>query len=128
MRLPSFGLAALALLPFLPPAVAAEPRTDRYGDPLPADAVARLGTTRLHHANYVWSVAFAPDGMTVASAGLDDVIHVWDTATGKERVQFAGHADSVRSVAFAPDGKLVASADNRQNMCLWESATGNELR
>src|SRR5262245_26122324 len=75
------GLAAgLGLLPHPPepvqppaaaqPARAAEPgrpRTDLHGDPLPPDAVARLGTVRWRNEGWGTGFAVAPDGGTVAT-------------------------------------------------------------
>ena len=39
--------------------------TDLAGDPLPAGALARLGTTRFLHADIPTQIAYAPDGVTL---------------------------------------------------------------
>src|SRR6516165_8523054 len=60
------------------------PAVDRYGDPLPKGALARLGTTRLRHESMVYALAFSPDGKTLATGGQDRDIVFWDVASGKE--------------------------------------------
>src|SRR5262245_808600 len=57
----------------------ARPATDAQGDPLPPDAVARIGTTRLRHAASVSSVAFSLDGKRIASSTIWFDVGVWDT-------------------------------------------------
>jgi RNA polymerase sigma factor (sigma-70 family) len=127
------------------PAAAARPgpraagkgvRGDAFGDPLPEGALARVGTLRLRHGNVVWALAFAPDGKAVASAGVDGFAHVWDPATGKERLRIEDDAfrdsgiglGAFRDLAYAPDGKTLAGARLNRPACLWDAATGKELR
>src|SRR5262249_11911713 len=56
------------------------------------------------HAGGVISVAFSPDGQRLASGGVDQMVRIWDSHTGKLLFALKGHAGQVRSVAFSPDG------------------------
>src|SRR5262244_1534646 len=72
-----------------------KPALDQYGDPLPEGAVARVGTSRLRHGQMVIGIAYAPDGKTVATGGWDNLVRVWDVATGRQVRQFEGHKKPV---------------------------------
>jgi WD40 repeat protein len=102
--------------------------TDRYGDPLPKGAVARLGTVRLQHEHSVYALAFSPDGKALAAGSHDHTVRLWQTRTGKELRKFKGHTQYINSVAFSPDGRVLASGGFDQTIRLWEVATGKELR
>jgi WD40 repeat protein len=56
---------------------------DREGFPLPAEAVARLGSARLRHLGSVHGLAYSRDGKQIISLGADDRVCVWDAASGK---------------------------------------------
>jgi RNA polymerase sigma factor (sigma-70 family) len=103
-------------------------RVDRYGDPLPPCAVARMGTLRLYHYAQLTHLVFAPDSKTVASAGLSGDIRLWDAATGKEFRTIHASKEAVSGLVFSPDGKLLLSACILEpTISVWETATGKEL-
>ena len=67
----------------------------------------------------VWSVAFSPDGKTIASGSYDKTVKLWNLE-GKELQSFKGHSSSVWSVAFSPDGKTIASGSDDKTVKLWK--------
>jgi serine/threonine protein kinase/Tol biopolymer transport system component len=76
------------------------------------------------NAGEVYSVAFSPDGKTLASGSRDQTIKLWGVSTGKCTTSLTGHTRVVHSVAFSPDGKTLASGSRDQTIKLWDVSTG----
>ncbi len=108
------------------------PRADRHGDPLPAGALARLGTGRLQHVvdqgnEGLGALAFSPDGTLLAGAGRDGRISLWEAATGRRLHMLARHGGEVNCLAFSPDGRLLVSGGRDGQAMLWDIAAGRLL-
>ena len=74
------------------------------------------------HPNSVTALAVLPDGK-LASGSRDEMVHVWDAASGACLLTLAGHTDSVFALAVLPDGKL-ASGSNDNTVRVWDAASG----
>ena len=67
------------------------------------------------HTAHVYSVAFSPDGKTLASASGDKIVRVWDPKTRKVQL-LRGHEGSPESVAYHPSGKSLYAVGEVENL------------
>ena len=73
---------------------------------------------------YILSAGFSPDGRTLASSGSDNMMRIWDVASGREISALKHDSDvrhdrDVRHVSFSPDGKSLASHRGGREVRLW---------
>lgn len=92
-----------------PVAVKANPLPRDDQDPLPSQALARVGTRRFRHNHTVTALSYSTDGALLASGSWDNTCRVWDTKTGRELQRFSGLIEVLSTVALSPDKKLLAA-------------------
>jgi WD40 repeat protein len=80
------------------------------------------------HNDWVYAVAFSPNGQRIASSSADETIQIWDAQTGIQIGKpLLGHTDEVRSVAFSPDGQRIISGSKDKTVRLWDTQTGIQI-
>jgi WD40 repeat protein len=125
----AFSLTALYVsLAYAQQADAGRPATDAHGDPLPPNAVARIGTTRLRHAASVSSLAFSPDGKRISSATMWFDVGVWDARTGQALAfRRSRQEEGLFRATASPDGSLFAGRTNNGELGVQETLSGKIL-
>jgi WD40 repeat protein len=130
----------------------AGPGADQYGDPLPAHALMRIGTTRLRpnvdNGGRIEAMAFTKDGNRLVTTS--EHTEVWDAVTGK-RVLASGNPaslslagvtydlpDATRAAifksekyfcrCFSPDGKGIFTGSGGGRVRLWDVVSGKLKR
>ncbi|MBI5624985.1 MAG: caspase family protein [Elusimicrobia bacterium] len=72
------------------------------------------------------TVAFSPDGRTIAAGQWDGPIRLFDAASGGLKTTLSGHKSGANRVAFSPDGELLASGSDDKTARLWDLSSGKE--
>ena len=76
------------------------------------------------HTDHVLSVAFSPDGQTIASGSSDKTVRLWDVRRRKLKATLTGPTDDILTVTFSPDGSMLVSGCSDGAIHLWDPTTG----
>ncbi len=66
------------------------------------------------------TLAFSPDGQTLASGMMLGDIHLWKTGTGTKKKTLRGHSQRVSHLFFSPDGQTLISVSNDGTVLIWD--------
>ena len=61
------------------------------------------------HKQGIWSLAFSPDGKTLASSGSERTIRLWNIATKSELLTIKGLSTTLTDLNFSPNGETLIS-------------------
>ncbi len=75
----------------------------------------------------VKALAASTDGTRMATGGEDQLVRLWDLASGQLVRELRGHAAAVTAVIFAPDSAQVYSASQDKTIRAWNVADGAEM-
>lgn len=97
-----------------------ESRLDRFGDPLPEGAVARLGSTRLFHGDYPLKLTYSPDGKVVVSTSYGNNRY-WQMSDGAE---ITVPESSRKGLVFRSGDQLIAAHHEDKGLQFRKALTG----
>jgi WD40 repeat protein/transcriptional regulator with XRE-family HTH domain len=98
---------------------------DRQPKPHVINSSAKL----LHgHTDFVWDIAFSPDGRLLVSGGLDGTLRLWNVQDGQSIDILEGHKHDVYGLAISADSQLLVSAGKDHTVRLWHLQSGRNLK
>jgi len=95
----------------------------------PGYANAKLEQTIENHADWIFGLAFSPDGKHLLTCSRDKTAKVWDLAAKESVLTFPEHQNPVYGVAVKPDGKLGVSVGEDNQIRYWTTTgEGKQVR
>lgn len=93
------------------------------------------------HREGIFGIAFSPDGQTVATAGSDGLLRLWNLNDGTVLREFVNpqlrgpgapnndraHPDWIAAVRFSPDGSKLVTVGYGGWLCVWQAGDGRLL-
>ena len=86
-----------------------------------------LSVFRCLHVRDASGLAFSQDERLLAVQGADKALHIYETATAKERSRLQGKGEDVMALALSSDCGLLAAGGRNGTVYVWELSDGKQL-
>ena len=85
---------------------------------------------RDNHSNYIYGIAFSPDGSTLASVGADRRIWLYDGKTGEPKTEVGGdeHKGSIFGVSWSANSRQFVTASADRTVKIWDAEYGKVVQ
>lgn len=80
------------------------------------------------HTDWIYAVAFSPDGVLVASGDRAGGLVVWEASTGRQFLDLTDHKGAVNSISWRDDSNVLASASDDGTVKLWDMVQGKAVK
>lgn len=80
------------------------------------------------HTDWIYGVAFSPDGVLLATSDRTGGLFVWEAETAREFLNLQGHNAAVTDVSWRADSNILASASEDSTVRLWEMNDGKQVK
>jgi WD40 repeat protein len=75
------------------------------------------------HDGEALCVCISHSGALIASGGTDDMVKLWDMASGELLAEGSAHSGHVHSLSFSPDDRQLVSVGEDGNAMVWNIYT-----
>ncbi len=80
------------------------------------------------HTDWIYSVAYSPDGVLVASGDRSAGLCVWEAETGRLYLDLTEHKGAINAIAWRDDSNVMASASDDGSVKMWDVNSGGAIK
>jgi len=80
------------------------------------------------HTDWIYAVAFSPDGVLIASGDRSAGLCVWEASTGRQFLDLVEHKGAINAIAWRDDSNVFASASDDGTVKLWDIVEGKAIK